>query len=134
MVFEWYPTGFTGNKFSCDGYRRINKRGQAPTWQKVKDYDFTVVVFLNDYNNEVTFDERFEVRGGKLEFLTHDFGFNAERGTAVVFPCRPNFISSISPIEAGDLNLLRFHIIAKDEYQYDMDNFPGGYKEWFGEV
>lgn len=134
LVFEWYPTGYTGSKAECEGSILVNKKGQAQQWQKVKDYDFTVVIFLNNYTDEYNFDERFEVRGGKLEFPTHDFGFNPSRGTTVIYPCRPNFVNGISPVEVGDLNIIRFHIIAEEEYEYNMDDFPGGYKEWFSDI
>ena len=131
FTFEWYPTGYKGQKATCEGFQLFNKRGQSATWHQVKDYDFTVVVFLNDYSDERMFDERYEVRGGKLEFPTHEFGFNPERGTAIVYPCRPNFANAVSPVEIGDLNVARFHIIAKEEFDYDMDKFPGNYKTWF---
>ena len=129
--FEWYPTGYLGGPAKSEAYQMISKRGQQLMWNKVKDYDFTVIIFLNDYNEETNFDENFEVRGGKLEFPTHDFGFNPERGTMVIFPTRPQFVNAVSPIEAGELNVIRFHIIAKEEYVYDKENFPGGYAEWF---
>ncbi len=131
FIFEWYPTGYSGSPAKCDSYHVSGKRAQTLKWSKVKDYDFTVMVFLNDYNDGVDFDERFEVRGGKLEFPTHGFGFNPERGTAIIFPARPNFVHAIAPVELGDLNIIKFHIIAKSEYQYDMANFPGGFREWF---
>lgn len=132
FVFEWYPTGFSGAKAACEGYSYSKKRGSGASWQKINDYDFTVVIFLNDYNDDsMGFDDMYEVRGGKLEFKTHEFGFNPQRGTAVIFPARPNFVNAVAPVQLGDLNLIRFNIIAKEEYHYDMDNFPGGYKEWF---
>lgn len=133
FTFEWYPTGYAGQKATCEGSQLISKRGQSALWHKVSDYDFTVVVFLNDYSDSDMFDERFEVRGGKLEFPTHEFGFNPERGTAVVYPCAPNFVNAVSPVEVGDLNIIRFHIIAKEEYIYDMNQFPGDYTKWFSE-
>jgi len=133
FTFEWYPTGYVGQKATCEGSQLTNKRGQASKWHKVYDYDFTVIVFLNEYSDSNMFDERFEVRGGKLEFPTHGFGFNPERGTAVIYPCRPNFVNAVSPVEIGDLNIIRFHIIAKDEYAYDMNKFPGDYTKWFSE-
>lgn len=134
FIFEWYPSGCTGQKATCEGSILLNKRGESMLWQKVKDYDFSVVVFLNDFSEEQNFDERFEVRGGKLEFPTHDFGFNANRGTTVIYPCRPQFVNAIGPVEAGDLNIIRFNIIATTEYHYDQDNFPGGYMEWFADT
>ena len=133
FTFEWYPTGYSGQKAKCEGSKLINKRGKTSSWHKISDYDFTVVVFLNDYSDSNMFDERFEVRGGKLEFPTHEFGFNPERGTAIVYPCCPNFINAVSPVQIGDLNIIRFHIIADEDYVYDMNNFPGNYKTWFSE-
>jgi hypothetical protein len=134
FIFEWYPTGFLGQKAFCEGSTLINKKGQNKRWQKTKDYDFTVVVFLNDYNNDHDFDERFEVRGGKLEFPTHGFGFNPERGTAIIYPCCPNFVNAVSAIDLGNLNLIRFQIVATKEYIYNMADFPGGYAEWFSQI
>lgn len=131
LVFEWYPTGYSGGSAKCDSYQMMGKRGQQISWNRVKDYDFTVVIFLNDINNDVDFDPNFEVRGGKLEFPTHDFGFNPQRGTAVIFPSRPQFVNAVANVEIGDLNLIRFQIVAKEEYQYNPDEFPGGYMEWF---
>lgn len=131
FVFEWYPTGYSGQKAGCEGSKFTGKRGEKSSWKKIKDYDFTVILFLNDYNDKTDFDPYFEVRGGKLEFPTHGFGFNPQRGTMLVYPCRPNFINAVAPVELGDLNVIRFHIVAKEEYQYNPDNFPGGYKEWF---
>lgn len=133
FAFEWFPMGYSGQSAQCESSKITSKRGQQATWSKVKDYDFTAIIFLNEYNGDGFFDERFEVRGGKLEFPTHDFGFNPERGTMIIFPCRPQFVNAISSVEIGNLNLIRFHIIAKKEYVYDITNFPGGYKEWFPE-
>lgn len=131
FTFEWYPAGYSGQPPTSEGCQLISKRGQSALWHKIHDYDFTVVLFLNDFSDDTRFDERFEVRGGKLEFPTHEFGFNPERGTAIVYPCCPNFINAVSPVEAGDSNIARFHIIAKEEYKYDMERFPGDYTTWF---
>lgn len=131
FTFEWYPTGYSGQKATCEGSQMSSKRGHSSVWHKIYDYDFTVMLFLNDYSDSSQFDERFEVRGGKFEFPTHEFGFNPERGTAIVYPCCPNFVNAVAPVELGDLNVIRFHIIAKKEYNYDMANFPGNYTTWF---
>ncbi len=131
FTFEWYPTGYVSQKATTEGSQFISKRGQSVVWNKIHDYDFTVVVFLNDYNDTKRFDERYEVRGGKLEFPTHEFGFNPERGTAIVYPCCPNFVNAVSPVELGESNIIRFHIIATEEYKYDINKFPGDYTNWF---
>jgi hypothetical protein len=130
-MFEWYPEGYQNNKATSEGYRRITKRGKKPVWQRVKNYDFTILTFLNDYNNETDFDEQFEFRGGKLEFPTHGFGFNAERGTVLIFPTRPNFAHAITNITAGNLNIIRSHLITDSEFEYNMDDYTGSYKDWF---
>lgn len=133
FIFEWYPTGFSGSKATSEAYKLNKKRGNNSSWHKVKDYDFTVVLFLNDYSDNLdTFDINFEVFGGKLEFPTHNFGFNPQRGTSIIFPSRPNFINAVAPVKLGDSNMIRFHIIAQEEYQYDPEEFKGGYIDWFG--
>ncbi len=133
FTFEWYPTGFVGQKATSEGSIFVNRKGESKTWQRIKDYDFTVVMFLNDINDGLDFDANFEVRGGKLEFPTHDFGFNPIRGTTIIYPCCPNFINAVAPITAGSLNIIRFQIIATETFQYDMNAYPGGYLEWFNE-
>jgi hypothetical protein len=131
FVFEWYPTGYGGEKASCEAYQYSSKRGKSASWTRTKDYDFTVAVFLNDHNMDRNFDERFECRGGKFEFPNHDFGFNPVRGTMVIYPCRPNFVNAVGGVQLGDLNMIRFHIISKDDYEYNSEDYPGGYMEWF---
>lgn len=134
FIFEWYPTGYSGGKAVCENARYVRKKGQGAGWTKVKDYDFTCVLFLNDYNDQYPFDSYFETYGGKLEFPTHRFGFNPNRGTMIIFPCCPNFVNGISAVYNGNLNLVRFHLVATEEYQYNPEDFPGNYKEWFDDL
>jgi hypothetical protein len=124
--FEWYVEGFKTQPSRCVSF--MHKRND---WVRVSDIGFTGVVFLNDFNDKPPFDPDFEVRGGKLEFLTHRFGFNPKRGTLIVYPEAPNFINAISPITAGSSTLLRFHVVPTKRYNYDMNNFPGDYRTWF---
>ena len=131
MAFEWYPTGFAGQTATCEGSTVRKKRGSPTEWRKVKDYDFTGIIFLNDFSADTNFDGRFEVRGGKLDFPTHGFGFNPARGTVLIYPCCSNFVNAVSPVELGDSNIVRFHIVVEGEYVYNIDDYPGGYKEWF---
>lgn len=132
FVFEWYPTGFPGSKAACEGSKYIVKKGQPSKWQKVKDYDFTGIIMLNDFNDGQDFDLDYEVRGGKLEFTTHGFGFNQQRGTLIIFPTRPNFINAVAPVDLGDSTMIRFQIICQEEFIYDPENFQGDYLSWFG--
>jgi hypothetical protein len=96
--------------------------------------DFTGVIFLSDYQEQVPFDDEYEVFGGKLEFYSHKFGFNPQRGTLIIFPSDPHFINATSPIQAGDLFQIRFHITCTQPYLYNPKNFPGNYTTWFNET
>ena len=124
--FEWYVEGFKPEGSKCKNFTYLNKK-----WKRCSDIDFTGVIFLNDYNNAMPFDPDYEVCGGKLEFYTHQFGFNPQRGTLIFFPECPNFINTTGPIEAGELTQIRFHIVPKTPYNYDMKMFPGDYRVWF---
>jgi hypothetical protein len=124
--FEWLVEGCELQKPICENSAMIDGE-----WRKINDYDFTGIIFLNDYQSVVPFDNRFEVKGGKLQFLNHNFAFNPQRGTLVIFPSGPNFINHTTEVVAGELNQIRFHMVATTPYQYDMRKFPGTHKDWF---
>ena len=124
--FEWYVEGFKPENAKC---KNFTYRGNK--WIRCSDIDFTGIIFLNDHNDTIPFDSDFEVCGGKLEFFTHQFGFNPNRGQLVFFPECPNFVNTTGPIQAGELTQIRFHIVPKVPYTYNIHNFPGNYKIWF---
>lgn len=126
MMFEWYAQSCEGEKPHCENSNYINKK-----WVRVKDRDFTCIIFLSNFQEKVPFDSDFEVRGGKLEFIQHQFGFNPQRGTLIIFPSDPHFINNTSLIEAGDLFQIRFHFITTKPYFFDPKEYQGTYKEWF---
>lgn len=126
FIFEWYV-----EDFKVEPARSAAFEFKKQEWVRISDIGFTGVIFLNDYNDKPPFDNDFEVYGGKLEFLTHQFGFNPKRGTLVFFPEVTNFINTTSSVKAGELNQIRFHIVPTKEYIYDMAKFPGNYKVWF---
>ena len=125
MVFEFFAPG-TMSEPLCENSNYIHKK-----WTRMKDRDFTALVFLSDYNESEYFDSDFEVYGGKLEFPQHDFGFNPERGTLIVYPSCPHFINATAPVLAGELFQVRFHMATKLPYLYDPRLFPGDYRSWF---
>jgi len=127
MFFEWYSEGSSGRPL-CDSSEYINKK-----WIKTKDRDITGIIFLSEFRDTSPFDPDYEVRGGKLEFPQHGFGFNPERGTLVLFPSVPQFINATAPVEAGDLFQIRFHIAAQEPFLYNPLEFPGNYTVWFQE-
>lgn len=125
MAYEWYPEG-AGGIPQCENAEYLRKK-----WCRTRDRDFSCILFFSDYNTEVPFDTDYEVYGGKLEFIQHDFGFNPQRGTLIIFPSGPHFINSIARAFAGDLILARWHVAAALPYLHDPSDFPGDYTTWF---
>lgn len=125
VMFEFYAEG-TVSEPQCENSNWIKKK-----WVRTKDRDFSCILFLSSSQDQVPFDGDYEVYGGKLEFPQHQFGFNPERGTLIVFPSGPHFINAVAPIVAGDLFLARFHIASAMPYLYNPREFPGDYRSWF---
>ena len=126
FILTWYPSGYNDTSSICDNSVRTRDG-----WKRINEYDFSCLIFLNDFRDSVPFDEYYEVKGGKHEYVTHGFGFNPVRGTMVFHPSSPNFEYSIAPILAGNLNVIRFNVKADVEYKYDMDKFKGDFNSWF---
>ena len=91
-------------------------------------------MFLSDYSENYPFDSDYEVYGGKLEFPQHDFGFNPERGTLIMYPSGPHFINAFSEVLAGDLFAARFHFGTHMPFLYNPEEFPGDYTNWFSDL
>lgn len=126
MSFEWYPQGMKAAHPHCESSDYLRKK-----WLRTRDRDLTGVLFMSDYQEQIPFDNDFEVYGGKLEFPQHNFGFNPQRGTLIVFPSCPHFINGTTTIEAGDLFQVRFHLAATMPYLYQPNQFPGDFTTWF---
>lgn len=123
---EWYPEESIKEQTRCENSIYINSK-----WQIVNDNDFCMVVFLKDYNDSKNFDIDFECYGGKLNMVNHGFGFNPERGTAIIFPGNQNFINLTDPPKYGDALQIRTHITTVERYKYSPSLFPGNFKTWF---
>jgi hypothetical protein len=128
VTFEFHAEGITPEAI-CDNSKWVNKK-----WVRTKDRDFSAVLFLSDYQDNLPFDSDYEVYGGKLEFLQHKFGFNPQRGTLIIYPSSPHFINAFSEISAGDLFIARFYIAAQEPYLYQPQEFPGNYLSWFNDL
>ena len=109
----------------CDNSTRIKDK-----WLRVHNRDLTALVFLSDYNDKVPFDGEFEVYGGKLEFPSHNFGFNPVRGTMVIYPCDPHFTHVFSKIGMGELFITKTFIQLDPMLIYSPKNFPGSWQQW----
>ena len=127
-MLEWYPQG-TMFGYQCENSNYVRKK-----WLRTKPNDLTAVVFMMDFHEKVPFDTDFEVYGGKLEFPQHQFSFNPERGTMIIFPSGPHFINGISEILYGNSILLRIHMVSEFPYHYDPELFPGDYRVWFKDL
>lgn len=128
FTMEWYPEGYTSDKIKprCENSAFIGGK-----WMRINDNDFTGILFLNEYQNEVPFDEIYEVYGGELEFPNHKFSFRPQRGTLVIFPGAPNFLNATASIESGELTQIRIHIASENLFVYDKNLYTGDYKTWF---
>lgn len=125
MLFEWYPQG-SQDKLTCDSSDFINNK-----WVRTRDRDITAILFLCDYSESPSFDDSYEVYGGKLEFPNHNFGFNPERGTLIIYPSTPHFINANAPILVGDLFQVRIHMATQTPFLYQPNDFPGNFLSWF---
>jgi len=124
VQFEWFPQGSKGD-FQCENSNFL--RGK---WLRTKQRDLTAILFLSEYQDNANFDQEFEVYGGRLEFVQHQFSFQPNRGTLVVFPSDPHFINITSEVFAGDLFQARIQIAAQTPYLYNPQDFPGNYTSW----
>lgn len=130
LVFQQFPEGRNepAEAPHCENSQYLRKK-----WVKTQHRDLTGVLWLTDYQDNPPVDTRFEVYGGKLEFPAYDFSLLPQRGTLIIYPAGPHFISAISPVLVGDLCQVRFHISAKNTWLYQPDNFKGNYQKWFEE-
>lgn len=123
---EWYPQRCKQAAPRCENSIYMNGK-----WTRSNNRDFVAILFLTDYQDKAPFDPDFEVKGGKLQFPNHGFGFNPRRGMLVIFPGSPNFVNVTGRIDVGNLFQIRIPFTATVPYVYDMQKFPGNYEVWF---
>lgn len=126
LQFEYYPEGCESSKPICENSIYVGSR-----WTRSNNKDFVGILFLSDYQEKAPFDPAFEVKGGKLQFPTHNFGFNPKRGMLVIFPGNEYFVHNTSAIDVGDLHQVKIYMTASENYVYDPRSFPGNYEVWF---
>lgn len=126
---------FEDPKNPCELHRCENSKMSRKKWVKVKDVDVVCYLWLKDYGSGVPLDPRHEVYGGKLEFPGYNFSLVPQRGTLVMFPAGPHFITAISPVLVGALEQIKFSLKLQTNgdglWLYQPDNFPGTYVDWF---
>jgi hypothetical protein len=131
LVFQQFPitNGNPAEEPHCENAVFKRKR-----WLKVKDRDLTGILWLKDYQESPPFDVKTQVLGAKLEFPVYNFGFQAQKGTLVVYPACERFISLTSAILVGELQCVKFHIVGEGLWIYDPANFPGDFRTWFSDI
>jgi hypothetical protein len=139
MVFQYYPENA---KKPAETPGCENSEFSRRKWVKTRDVDLTGVLWLKDFNNNVPLDPRTEVYGGKLEFPVYNFSLVPQRGTLVLFPAGPHFISAISPILVSSLYQVKINmcLTAHDggmwfyqPQQFPYDEGRGALMSWFEE-
>lgn len=129
--FKWYPEGCPGDPAVISDNSIYSEKKK---WIKNRDRDLTGIIFLSDHNSEVPFESAYEVYGGKYEFPQHGFGFNAQRGTLIIYPSEPHFLNAVTTVYAGDLFLTKFHIATQLPFFYNPNDFPGDMTTWFEKI
>jgi hypothetical protein len=133
-LFQSFPENA---KIPAEGPGCANSKYVRKRWVKTRDVDLVAYVWLKDFNSNVPLDPRHEVFGGKLEFPAYNFSLVPQRGTLVMFPAGPHFITVISPILLGSLQQIKLTVSmrAKDGgiWFYQPANFPGKWQDWLSE-
>lgn len=130
-LFQFYPefAKAPAENPGCENSKYLRKK-----WVQYKDVDLVGFIWLKDYNDNVPLDPRHEVFGGKLEFPVYNFSLVPQRGTLVLFPAGPHFITVISPILLGDLYQIKLNISLNDKsggrWFYQPANFAGTWQQW----
>lgn len=131
LVLTHYPENdkVPAEPTSCENADFFRKK-----WIKKKDVDLTGVIWLKDYNDKAPLDDDFEVYGGKLEFPAYNFSLTPQRGTLILYPAGPHFITAINPVLIGDLYQIKVNMSIKSKegglWDYNPKLFPCG-KEGF---
>lgn len=133
-LFQYYPENakVPAEQPGCENSSYIRRK-----WVMHKDVDLVGFIWLKDYNENVPLDPHHEVLGGKLEFPAFNFSLMPQRGSLVIFPAGPHFISVISPILLGDMYQIKLNVGLTEKnggrWFYDPRKHPGTWQEWLSE-
>lgn len=131
LLFQQY---WENEKVAAEGHHAEGWKYARKKWNKTKDIDLVGILWLKDYHSSVPLDPRHEVYGGKIEFPGYNFSLTPTRGTLVLFPATPHFVTATSHIMLGTLEQIKVTMkLTKDggPWAYHPSNFPGSYQEWF---
>lgn len=127
FAFEWYADGYNAITPTSD-----NSNFLGGKWIKMKDIDFTIIIFLSSSKGSDLYDTVTESFGGNLEFINHDLTLSPTAGTMLMFPANHYFLNTVSDVSLGNCNFVRIHVTSSTPYQYSPAKFPGDRRTWFG--
>ena len=133
-LFQYFPENakVPAEPPGCENSKFVRKK-----WVMHKDVDLVGFIWLKDFNDNIPLDPRHEVFGGKLEFPAYNFSLVPQRGTLVMFPAGPHFITVISPILLGDLYQIKLNVCVTQKqgghWFYQPQQFPGTWQDWLSE-
>jgi hypothetical protein len=133
LVFQqyWENPKAPAETHWAEGWKYTRKK-----WVKLDDVDLVGFIWLKDFHGSAPLDPRVEVYGGKLEFPTYNFSLTPSRGTLVMYPATPHFVTAMSHVLLGSLEQLKLTVkltVDGGQWSYAADKFPGSYREWFVE-
>ncbi len=131
IAFQQFPVSNGKNAEDPQCYNAVYKRKK---WVRINDRALTAAIWFKDYEDQPPFNMTTQVYGGKLEFPVYNFGFQPQAGTLVVYPACERFISLITSIQVGELQMARIHMHAEGIWIYNPADFPGDYRTWFNFV
>lgn len=132
-IFQLYPENASrpAEDVGCENAKFLRRK-----WVMHKDVDLVGFIWLKDFNSNVPLDTVSDVYGGKLEFPAFKFSLVPQRGTLVLFPAGPHFITAISPVLLGSLHQIKLNINIKRngaKWFYQPSEFPGSWTDWLAE-
>jgi hypothetical protein len=126
---------FENSKEKPEALGCANSTYHRKKWERVRDIDLVGLIWLKSYCATVPLDPREEVYGGKLEFPRWNCSLTPQRGTMVIYPAGPQFLTSTSHVLVGNLELIKFGIklSAPDgsPWQFEQERYSGNFPEWF---
>lgn len=127
LLFRQY---WENSKAPAEAMGCENSKYSRKKWVKIKDVDLVGFLWLKTYHDAVPLDPRIEVYGGKLEFPAYNFSLVPTAGTLVMFPATPHFVTAMSHVMFGSLELIKINV-KLENWSYDPQAYPGTYQDWF---
>lgn len=84
---------------------------------------FEGLLFLSDYQETPPLELEYEVYGGKVKFTSWNFRVLPNRGNMIIFPKNIRFKHIITPVEVGNLFLIRLKLKSTKRWIYEKSKY-----------